>query len=194
MLEAAMTVSRYPLAWPAGWPRRGSRIASSFKVSFDKALAQTQAEIERLDGCYPVLSTNYPLRLDGTLVRQREPADPGAAIYFSLKDKQRVFACNTFLTVGDNIRAIGLTIEAFRRIERYGASTMMERALEAFTALPAPLDPWQILGIPAGSPVDKVEAAFRALAKQHHPDLGGSAAKMAELNRARELALKGNQG
>lgn len=194
-MEGAVTVSRYPLAWPAGWPRTKHRKRAPFQVTFDKALADLETEVERIRGRLPILSTNLPLRLDGSLVRnQGEPADPGVAVYFELQSggasKQKVFACDTFGTVKDNVRAIGQTLEALRRIERYGASSMMERALEAFTALPAPLDPWQILGIPSNANAFQIEGAFRELAKLHHPDLGGSDAKMAELNRARELALE----
>jgi hypothetical protein len=104
-----------------------------------------------------------------------------------------VFACDTFSTVKDNIRAIGLTIAALRSIDRYGASDMMERALQAFEALPAPLDPWQVLAIPRDARREDIEGAYKRLALKHHPDHGGSTAKMAELNRARELALEALQ-
>lgn len=185
------TVSRYPLAWPAGWPRRQGRKSDAFKITFDKAVSALSDEIDRLGGKYPVLSTNLEIRLDGSFKRDKgEPRDPGVAVYFEVKSKQRVFACDTFMTVRANIRAIGLTIEALRPIERYGASDMLERALSAFEALPAPLDPWHILGLPRDAGKDRIEEAFKRLALQHHPDReGGSTAKMAELNRARDLAL-----
>jgi DnaJ-class molecular chaperone len=67
---------------------------------------------------------------------------------------------------------------------------MLERALSAFEALPAPLDPWQILGLRSDACEAAIKAAHLALTKQHHPDVGGSTAKMAELNRARDLALE----
>jgi hypothetical protein len=189
--EAGLSATRYPLAWPAGWPRAKHRKDATFKVTFEKALADLDAEIERLGGRYPVLSTNLEVRLDGSLKRNNgEPADRGAAVYFNLKGKQKVFACDTFTTVRDNIRGIGLTIESLRRIERYGASQMMERALEAFEALPAPLDPYEILMIPRDARREDIEGAFKRLALKHHPDHGGSTAKMAELNRARDLAIE----
>lgn len=189
-----MTVSRYPLAWPAGWPRKytsgWSARTASFKVTFDKAIHDLDAEIERLGGRYPILSTNLEVRLDGTLKRG-EPIDRGVACYFDLKGKQKVFACDAFSTVKDNVRAIGLTIAAVRSIERYGASDMLERALSAFEALPAPLDPYQILMLPRDARREDIEGAFKRLALKHHPDKeGGSNAKMAELNRARDLALE----
>lgn len=186
---------RYPLAWPEGWPRTkpaGGRRGGNFKVTFDKALRELENEIRAMGGRYPLLSTNIELRLDGQMRRDRtEPADRGVAVYFDLKGKQKVFACDVFMTVKDNIRSIGLTIAALRAIERYGASDMMERALAAFEALPPPLDPWQILGLPRDAGRERIEEAFKRLALLHHPDRGGSTAKMAELNRAREEALRG---
>lgn len=186
-----MTISRYPLAWPAGWPRKQYRKSDTFKITFDKAVSDLADAIERLGGKYPVLSTNLEIRLDGFFKRNvPEPRDPGVAVYFEAKSKQRVFACDTFSNVRANVRAIGLTIEALRSIERYGASDMLERALSAFDALPALLDPWQVLGVPRDADLGTIRAAFNRLAAMHHPDHGGSNAKMAELNRARDLALE----
>ena len=185
-----MSVSRYPLAWPQGWPRSKHRRTSAFKVTFDKALRDLGFEIERLGGRYPVLSTNLELRVDGSPRRDRgEPADPGVAVYFELKGKQQVFACDTFRTVGDNVRAIGLTIDAFRAIGRYGASAMLERALSAFEALPAPKC-WEILGVRPGASAEEINRAFRAKAVAAHPDSGGSHEVMAALNQARDDALR----
>lgn len=190
-----MSVARYPLAWPAGWPRspaRGGMRSGNFKVTFDKAVAELAHEIELLGGRYPVLSTNIELRLDGAPRRDKgEPADRGAAVYFELKGAQKVFACDTFTSVKDNIRAIGLTIASLRAIERYGATAMLERALSAFAALPPPTSCWEILGLTPGASAAAIDQAFRRLAIKHHPDRGGSNAKMAELNRARDDALKG---
>lgn len=186
-----MSVSRYPLAWPAGWPRAKSRRSAQFKVDYEKAVRELGWEIERLGGKYPVLSTNQELRLDGTPRRDKSPGDPGVAVYFELKGQQKVFACDTFYTVKDNIRAVGLTIEALRAIERFGASAMLERALTAFDALPAPTTCWDVLGLAPGSSRRAIEESFKILALKHHPDRGGNSAKMAELNQAREDALKG---
>jgi DnaJ domain len=188
-----MTISRYPLAWPAGWPRtlKGRQRTGRFEVTLAKATKELCESIARMGGRYPVISTNIAIRRDGLpYSNQREPDDRGVAVYFELGGKQRVFACDTFTTVAANVRAIGLTIEALRSIERYGASAMLERALSAFEALPPPLDPWQILGIPRNADEAIIKVAHAALAKKHHPDNGGSTARMAEINNARDMALE----
>lgn len=186
------SVPRYPLAWPAGQPRRTtSARQSNFKVTHERALSDLAIEIDRLGGRYAVLSTNVELRLDGTMKRDRgEPRDPGVAVYFELKGTQKVFACDTFMTVTSNIRAISLTINALRSIDRFGATGLLERALTAFDALPAPTSHWSVLGLQKGSSPDEIAAAFRSLAKAMHSDVnGGSDEPMKALLAAREAAL-----
>lgn len=190
-----MSIPRFPLAWPAGWPRSGpvgGRRAAQFKVTREKAIRELGNEIARLGGRYPVVSSNVELRIDGQMRMDRgEPVDRGVAVYFERKGKQQVFACDTFTTVKDNIRAIGLTIAALRAVERYGASNMMERALSAFEALPAPKSCWEVLGLAPGAGAGAIQAAYITKAKALHPDAGGPPGAMTELNRARDDALKG---
>jgi hypothetical protein len=188
--------SRYPLAWPAGWPRGeppSGRRPGNFKITLDKALQELGWEIERMGGRYPVISSNVELRRDGEMRRGApEPHDRGVAVYFELKGKQKVFACDTFTSVRDNVRAIGLTIEALRSIERYGATAMLDRALSAFVALPPPSAPthWDVLGLRPGSDREAIAESFRAKAKELHPDKRGSDAAMRALIDARNAALK----
>lgn len=47
-----------------------------------------------------------------------------------------------------------------------------------------------VLGIEPGASTDEINRAFREKAKTEHPDAGGSNARMALLNRARERALQ----
>jgi hypothetical protein len=191
-----MNVPRYPLAWPDGWPRKtpSGRRSAAFKVTYDRAVADLDNEIRLLGGRLPVLSTNLQLRLDGTPVRDRgEPSDRGVAVYFELNGKQKVFACETFTTVKDNIRAIGLTIEALRAMQRFGATEMLERTLNAFDALPPPAAKrnwWDTLECKQDASREVIEANYRRLARDRHPDRGGSNDAMAELNDAKRLALE----
>jgi hypothetical protein len=189
-------MERYPLHWPAGWPRAKSPQRSRFDITFVAARDGLFEEIGRMGGRYIVLSTNIELRRDGLpYANQPEPQDSGVAVYFERRGKQMVFACDRWDRVKDNMRAIQKTIEAMRGIERWGASDMMERAFEAFVALPSPAQKrsWrEVLGFTAYEPVSPtdVEHAYRARAKKAHPDVGGSDEDMAGLNRARDEALK----
>jgi len=171
----------YPLKWPDGWPRAKSRQRSRFDVTPGKAARELLWEIERMGGKYPVISTNAELRRDGLpYANHKEPDDPGVAVYFETGGKQKVFACDKWTTVRDNMRAIQKTIEAIRGIERWGASEMMERAFSAFNALPPPKT-WRDF-FPDVSTPDDLKRCYREQAKKMHPDHGGSEAAMAELN------------
>ncbi len=64
-----MTPERqYPLQWPAGWPRTQAPQHSRFDTSPERATRGLLAEIERLGGRLPVISSkfmtsvSYPMR------------------------------------------------------------------------------------------------------------------------------------
>ena len=111
----------------------------------------------------------------------------------------RVVACDHWKTIRDNLRAIGLTLEALRAIKRAGASDLIERAFMGFNALPADAGagtmtlarPWHVvLGISEGSSKMQVELAFRKQLQTKHPDHGGAHEQFLELNTAREAGLR----
>ena len=148
-------------------------------------------EIRLLGGRSPVLSSNLRLRQDELpYANQREPEDPGVAVYFTYKGKQHCFACDDWNRVRDNVRAIGKTIEALRGIERWGTGDMLERAFQGFEALPNPQQWWHVMGFESFNHLtpEIVEDRYRELSMQRHPDRGGTAEQMAELNWARDQA------
>ncbi len=57
---------------------------------------------------------------------------------------------------------------------------------------PAPSSPYAALGLLNNAPIEVVEAAYRALAKKYHPDLGGDETRMKRINLAYE-AIKTDQ-
>jgi len=188
-------IESFPLYWPEGWARTKYRQESRFKTGFGAARQLLFAEIARMGGTRPILSTNVPLRNDGMpRANMPNPTDPGVAVYFVYKKNDMVFACDKYHKVMDNIYAIAKTIDAMRGIERWGASDMMERAFRGFKALPEQASqPWRdVLGISHEvKPTPAlISERFRELAKQHHPDLGGDADKLNEVVQARDLALK----
>src|SRR5271168_2593698 len=46
------------------------------------------------------------------------------------------------------------------------------------------MNPYEVLGVPKDADQAEIQAAWRALAKKHHPDKGGDPQKMSELNQA----------
>jgi hypothetical protein len=124
------------------------------------------------------------------------------AVYFTLDGRPYVIPQDAFEGVAANCRSIGIVVEAMVAIKRHGGGAMMAKAFDGFTALPPPTSPppaqrrsrsWrEVLDLGDGVFVDRetVEAAFRARAKECHPDAGGTNEAMAELNAARDLALR----
>lgn len=198
----------FPLQWPQGRrarpasarraPRfnrkewRSNASGSSWRtceITVADARRRLQEELDHIRARFPVISSNIETRLDG-LPRSggREPEDPGVAIYFELAEQPHCLPCDTYTTVAGNIAAVAAHIAATRAIERHGVASVREM-FSGFAALPAPTSCWEILGIPQSSSRDAIEESFRVLAKQRHPDHGGSTQAMAELNRARHEAL-----
>lgn len=182
----------YPLHWPASWPRTQYPQSSKFKCTLAETRDLMFAEIHRLGGKNVILSTNVELRLDGLpYANRRDPVDTGVAVYFERKGNQMVFACDRWGSVRENIRSIQKTIEALRGIDRWGASNMMERAFTGFMAIagPAPRRWHDILGVNSDADASQIKSAYRRKARECHPDNGGSAELMAELNAARDQAV-----
>lgn len=176
---------RYPLTWPAGWPRTPGhlRAHSPFKAqTTDRAFRDLVDELGRLGARNIIISSNLKLRQDGMPYSQQpRNDDEGIAVYFTRKGVEMVLACDKFAKREANLRAITLTIGAIRGIERWGSSDMMERAFTGFAALPAPVAlSWRDVLDPADP-----EGSYRRLRSQHHPDrAGGDADSFQRVQRA----------
>jgi len=202
----------YPLSWPEGWKRtpEGTRRTADFgtvstdyssgqaryagkkRLTVSDAVQRLLSELQRMGiGQDDVLiSTNVELRLDGLPRSDREPRDPGAAVYWNIRGKTRVMAIDKYDRVADNLAAIAATLEAMRAIERHGGAVILDRAFTGFLALPAGASTsWrEILGIRQEQLVnlDIIEQRFRALVKVHTPD--SDREKFEQIVAAREAA------
>lgn len=192
----------YPLQWPDGWPRTHADDQEEGKYRFRRAgltnpfwtFADARDalldELARLGAENPVISSNFKSDRYGWPVEgSRRPPDQGIAVYFTLNGEQLAMARDRFRRAEENMRSLALAIEAMRALERHGGDLMMRRAFAGFSALPPPKSCWEILGIKPGSSRDTIDYAWRTKARTAHPDVGGSTAAMAELNRARDEAL-----
>lgn len=195
-------IPRFPLAWPSGWVRTIAHRRQLARFSTNKSLSgqlsvavatdRLQAEIDRLGAIGVTLSTNVELSLRGLPRSDVEPHDPGVAVYFSFKGRATVFACDRWNRVADNIAAIAAHIDAIRRIERYGVGSL-EQALAGYKSLPADTAAdWRaVFGFPkeAAPSLDELDKAYKRVAREKHPDVGGSDEEMSHVNRAHDFAL-----
>jgi DnaJ domain len=180
----------YPLLWPAGQERARSREHSRFGVSFSRARSDLLAELRKLTkgNSEVIISSNVrPARHPVKEIKEPQPDDPGVAVYFTRNGKKLAIACDSYYDVTANMRAVGLTIKALRDIERYGSSSLLDRAFTGF-ALPAHAmkAPWyEVLDVsPSAAPI-VIKAAYLMLMQKYHPDLGpANAARAAEITEA----------
>lgn len=145
-----------------------------------------------------LISTNLQLTTYGLpRSNQRNPEDTGVAIYWQRHGKPQCMAIDQYDRVADNLAAIAASLAGLRAVERHGGAQVMERAFIGFAQLPESTGKhWrEVLNIVVEEPtVRLVEHQFRELAAARHPDKGGSHAGMAELNAAREAALRELEG
>lgn len=94
------------------------------------------------------------------------------------------------------MQAIHHTIEALRGIARWGTGDMLQAAFTGFQALEAPRgrEWWDVLECRQDTPIEVVEKHYKHFARLHHPDNGGSAEKMAEINAAISAARTEKKG
>ena len=169
----------YPLQWPLHRPRTPlhKREQSRFDVSSDQARQEMMRECKAMKGSHIVISTNKELRLDGLpYANRRDPEDTAVALYFQRNGESVCFSCDRYLSVWENMRAIGKTIEAMRGVERWGAHEVLDQMFTGFTALPPPdamttpppmQKAWfEVLGVTCGAKLVVANAAYKALVRE----------------------------
>lgn len=166
---------------------------SKTSLTIDQATKRVLAELSRfgVPDWQIIISTNLKLRKDGyPMSGQANPADPGAAVYWTKGKDRRCMAVDRYDRVADNLAAIAATLDAMRAIERHGGATILDRAFTGFAALAAPEQPFQVLGVGANASKDEIDRAYRRLASEHHPDRGGDEQQMSRINAARDALLE----
>src|SRR6266850_3151352 len=204
---------RYPLSWPAGWKRTVNREEARFRrethvysdgvkqrtgareLSVSEANDRVLRELRAMGVYDSMISTNLTLTTFGTpRSNQKEPQDPGVAVYWEQKGKPQCMAIDQYDRVADNLAAIAASLGALRAIKRHGGAQIMERAFLGFAQLPAETGkPWRdVLQFhpTAKQTLGQLEERYRAVAAKRHPDAGGSVESFHELTAARDSALR----
>lgn len=173
-MSEPLSQSAFPLSWPVSWKRATYRESSIFgERSVERCTREILYQLRLLGvGDFNVIiSANIPLRRDG-LPRSdfRQPLDPGVAIYFKLKNRPCVLACDKWRKVEDNLWAIAKDIEAQRGRIRWGVGSV-EQAFAGYTALPAPGESgaatwWAVLGVPHNATFEVTRDAYRDQARK----------------------------
>lgn len=198
------------LTWPEDKPRSASRQDSPFmsRVPFydngsstprykrqrpqvDAEEQSVRQELARWSVREFIVSRNRTRTLSGS-------GDVGVAVWWVAKDKSlRVLACDRWATLGENMHAIVLTLDAMRGLERWGAYTAEQAAEGAKLALPPPAGSetidWRLVlavtgmdALPKADLLDIANARYRRAAA----NASGDDAELRRLNLAIEAARK----
>jgi hypothetical protein len=171
-------------------------------VSYTKTLNLLERELDHLLAKDVIIQAYFQpdqIRNDGWPRSSARPWQPGVIVSFRVHKNFYSYPCDAFSGFEDNLRAIALTLEALRAINRYGVTQGHEQ-YEGFKQLnaPATLDPRaaaaSFIAIHAGVGTEDVRkdlnGAFRLAAKKLHPDSGGSHDLFVQL-RAHYITLLG---
>lgn len=188
-----MNIQNYPLSWPPGFQRAKYREAGQFRTGFSKARENVEKSLTAFARDSGKVISNLVISSNMT-IGGSEPSDPAVAVWFTWDQMQVCIPVDRYSSVASNLQAIHHIIEA-RRVElRHGTLALVRATFTGFQALPAPEGKhWRdILALPSDARVTKegIEHAYKQLALVRHPDKGGSAEAMAELNNAKTTALR----
>jgi len=180
-----MKVTFRPLpTWPHAEtkPRRHAQ----FKAPWNATLQDLEYEIGRLDGKGVVVGAGFresDLRMDGMPRADRRQAPylhPGVEVSFDSRYGRLTYATDQYTDWKANVRAIALSLEALRSVDRHGVSKRGQQYAG-----------WAQLG-PGGQDADR----GRRLGEQHggirpalmatHPDHGGDPRDFADVQAFRE--------
>jgi hypothetical protein len=210
MVTSTDDVDAYPLEWPVGWPRAKNRerarfgvvgvrrndSGSTWKQRREVTLAEGRdrllEQLNMMGVANIVISSNARVRKDGGIYSdQRNPDDPGAAVYFRMPDERgnaqpRVLACDKWDRLADNLAALAAHVEALRGIDRWGVGSLAQAfaGYKALTAVGERPRWWQVMGFKQRPGATAAEAKYLELMQKHHPDKGGNPNQAAEINAA----------
>lgn len=179
---------------------RGAGKSSPFDASWGSTVELLARELRHLDARQIVLEVaglgEGDLRLDGL---PRANAVLGDAVRISFESKwgpqryataeftRRYWSSSGSAGWQANVRAIALSLEALRKVDRYGVSKRGEQ-YQGWKALPQSTDPADSIQTQAQAQalIDSYGGIVAAL-KETHPDRGGNPDEFRKVARAKEL-------
>lgn len=195
--------------WPAS--RTKNRQPPRFKSTYTATLQLLERELGHLHASQVVIQAGFHLqdiRQDGwPRSNARKPSDPGVIVSFGTASGPMAFPCDRYTDWESNLRAIALSLEALRAVDRYGVTRHKEQ-YRGWTQIAAPaaaatFSDRQAAAIWLAShavvPKDYIladfeaaERAYKTAAKKLHPDAGGSAAEFQTLQDAMKVIRAGD--
>lgn len=190
-----ITYHENQVPWPPDRAVTESRKNGPFRTNLSDACERVEGAVSAFTSRGRQWRTNELwIYVDGDLgakgrfiANQRGIRDPRVAVEFDLDGLKYRIVADRYVEPWQNLAGIAEYIKAIRAQERNGIFTASEM-FASFTALPARAHWSSVLGLNLPVTRGEIETAYRRLAKQRHPDVGGSDDEMAELNAAYEQA------
>jgi hypothetical protein len=170
--------------WPG--PMTRSRNRSRFKASYNSTIRQLERELLHLRARQAVIQvalSERDIRQDGLPRSGSRPSHPGVILSFNSRHGPLSYPCDTFQDWEDNLRAIVLSLEHLRAVDRYGVTKRGEQ-YTGWAALPPPAAKRDAAA--ARRLLDSYGGENAAILKTH-PDRGGSAEAFHKVQEAREI-------
>jgi hypothetical protein len=177
--------------WPGAETPDHARTWSQFSASLGSTLATLAKELRALDARNVALCIDLrerDIRLDGLPRADARPLTPRVLLAFDSKWGPLQYATDVYRSWEENLRAIALSMEALRAVDRYGVSKRGEQ-YRGWKALPASTDPAAALTTPeqATEFMRRWGGDFKRALRETHPDAGGDEGEFRTVVRAREL-------
>lgn len=182
------------------WLRSAGRKYTPFDSTWSKTLTLLAREISMLGGRGVVIEVDVPesaIRLDGGIRATAKAETPGVVVAFESKHGPLLYRCDRFTSRysgqgpdwQQNVRAIALSLESLRAVDRYGATDTGQqysgwKQLEA--PAPPPEFPWAVLEGLAGVSLEEHghERVISLARRKAHPDQGGTSETWARFTAA----------
>lgn len=155
-------------------------LRSQFQATYGRTLEDLERELGHLDAVDITIQAGFPkdkIRNDGWPYSSARPEHPGVVLQFRRPNEKDVltFRSLKFASFEENLRAIALTMDALRRVDRYGVVEGEQYAgfkrLEAGDPKEAAIE---FIKAASGLKAGSMEEHYKAAARKLHPDLGGS--------------------
>lgn len=207
-----MRYTMRPLAWDqARTPPAARKSRWTFRAGWQDTLDLLDRELTHLAASNVIIEADFregDLRQDGMpRAAAKEPTFPGVRISFDSRHGRLVYGTDAYELWQHNVRAIALSLEALRAVDRYGATRSAQQYAgwkaidagptsasasqmtreEAARFIAAAVDPVGagrpevVAGILSGQ---TLKESYRLAARKLHPDAGGSPNGFQQLQQA----------
>ena len=199
-------IDKWPWKQRASWQRKSTPFGATFTQTLD-LLESELTHLRAKDIVIQAQTEMSQIRNDGWMKSNARVDGPAVILTFESRGSVYSYPCDTYNHWHANLRAIALSLEALRKVDRYGVTSNSEQyqgfkrlaaadpAAERNAALEvlAKLSGMFLSGAPEPETID---SAYKAAARRCHPDVPGSSpeewaklrAAMSILRPARQMA------